>query len=173
MGYVYFTSNSNDHSGNTINGLYLRFEASSLGGINYQNLNSSDFYPIKSDINQLNSNFDPTNIFRITYDNVSKYQDNSQKATFQIILATDSLKSYVVLKYSSCLSNDPLRVLPGIYFLGESGQQLSNLLTDPCNSLNINQNGTWVFDVTTFNGNYIIDNETIYTAHNKCAQDII
>ncbi len=152
MGYFYFTAYSNDHSGNTINGLYFNSDTSSQGGIYYQNLNSSDFYPIKSDINQLNSDFDPTNIFRITYDNVTKYQDNSKKATFQIILATDSLKSYVVLKYSSFLSNDPLRVLPGIYFLGENGQQLSNLLTGPCNSLNINQNGTWVFDVTTFNG---------------------
>ncbi len=51
LGYVYFTLNSNDHSGNTINGLYFRSEASSLGGSNNQNLNSSDFYPIKSDIN--------------------------------------------------------------------------------------------------------------------------
>ena len=157
-GYISFSQNSNEHIGNSITALFFNSNTESQGGIYYQNLNpqSDDFFPIQSNINKINSSFVPLNIFRITYDNVLNFDDNNKEASFQIILATDSSKSYVVLKYTSCLSNDPLTVLPGIYFLGENGQQLSNLLTDPCLSSNINQNGTWVFDVTTVNSKYII-----------------
>jgi len=112
---------------------------------------SDDFNAIQTDINRINVNFVPNNIFRITYDNVSKYYDGNKKASFQIILSTDSSKFYVVLKYTDCLSGAPLVVLPGIYFIGENGEQLSYLLTDPCTSSNVNENGTWVFDVTTVN----------------------
>jgi hypothetical protein len=157
-GYIFFSQNSNEHIGNTITALFFHGDTQSQGGIYYQNLysQSDDFYSIQSNINRINSSFVPLNIFRITYDNVSKLYEENKKATFQIILVTDSSKSYVVLKYTSCLSNDPLTVLPGIYFLGENGQQLSNLLTDPCLSSNINQNGTWVFDVTSVNSKYKI-----------------
>ena len=157
-GYISFSQNSNEHIGNSITALSFQGNTQSQGGIYYQNLNSQsdDFYPIQSNINKINSSFVPLNIFRITYDNVSKLYEDNKKATFQIILATDSSKSYVVLKYTLCLSNDILTVLPGIYFLGENGQQLSNLLTEPCFSSNINLNGTWVFDVTSVNSKYII-----------------
>ena len=157
-GYIYFSQNSNGDFENYITALFFNGNTESQGGIYYQNLNSQsdDFYPIQSNINRINSSFVPLNIFRITYDNVSNFNDNNKEASFQIILATDSSKSYVVLKYTSCLSNDPPTVLPGIYFLDENGQQLSNLLTDPCLSSNINQNGTWVFDVTSVNSNYKI-----------------
>jgi hypothetical protein len=157
-GYIFFSQNSNEHIGNTITALFFNGNTQSQGGIYYQNLysQSDDFYSIQSNINRINSSFVPLNIFRITYDNVSKLYEDNKKATFQIILVTDSSKSYVVLKYTSCLSNDPLTVLPGIYYLGENGQQLSNLMTDPCLSSNINQNGTWVFDVTSVNSKYKI-----------------
>jgi hypothetical protein len=154
-GYLSFDS-ANSASGNAISALRYDLITSSSGGIYYQNLNSqsSDFNSIKSDLNRLNSNFVPTNLFRITYDNVPAYVQISLIATFQIILASDATKSYVLLKYTSCLSGAILNETPGLYYLSLSnGQQMSNLFSNPCTSSNVNLAGTWVFDVSPINGN--------------------
>jgi hypothetical protein len=70
-------------------------------------------------------------------------------ASYHIILASDASKSYVVLKYTSCLSGITLRATPGLYYLSSSGQQMSNTLTNPCtvNSYFVPQGhkaSTWV-----------------------------
>jgi hypothetical protein len=138
-------------SGNAISALNYDLITSSSGGIYYQNLNSQspDFNSIKSDLNRLNSNFVPTNLFRIMYLNVPAYQQSSLIATFQIVLASDASKSYVLLKYSSCLSGASLRATPGLYYVSlSSGQQMSNQISNPCTSSNVNLGGTWVFDVS-------------------------
>ena len=139
-GFVFFST------GFLISGLNYDLDTRSSGGIYYQNLNSqsNDFNSIRADINRLNSSFVPTNLFRITYENVPGWQASSLIASFQIILASDSSKSYVVLKYTSCLS--PL-VTPGLYYLNSNGQQMSNQFTNPCSSSNVNLIGTWVFDL--------------------------
>ena len=149
-GYVYFASASN-----AINALPYDLDTRYGGGIYYQNLNSQspDFNSIKSDLNRLNSNFVPTNLFRSTYDNVPNYVGGgslgSLRASFQIVLASDGTKSYVLLKYSSCLSGSTLRATPGLYYLSLSNeQQMSNQITNPCSSSNVNLGGTWVFDVS-------------------------
>ena len=155
-GYLSFDSANSAASGNAISALYFDLITSSSGGIYYQNLNSqsSDFNSIKSDLNRLNSNFVPTNLFRITYDNVPAYEQSSLIATFQIVLASDATKSYVLLKYSSCLSGATLRATPGLYYVSNSnGQQMSNRFSNPCTSSNVNLTGTWVFDVSPINGN--------------------
>jgi hypothetical protein len=155
-GYLSFDSANSAASGNAISALNYDLITSSSGGIYYQNLNSqsADFSSIKSDLNRLNSNFVPTNLFRIMYLNVPAYQQSSLIATFQIVLASDASKSYVLLKYSSCLSGASLRATPGLYYVSlSSGQQMSNQISNPCTSSNVNLAGTWVFDVSPINGN--------------------
>jgi hypothetical protein len=146
-GYVYFDST------NSIDALsYWYLDTRKRGGIYYQNLNSqsSDFNSIKSDINQLNSAFNPTNLFRITYDNVPAYGQSSLIASFQIILASSSSSSYVLLKYTSCLSDYvSLSTTPGIYYTLSNGQPYSSTFSSPCSWSNVNLRGTWVFDVST------------------------
>ena len=143
-GYVYFDSS------NSIYALSYDLDTRYSGGIYYQNLNSqsNDFNSIKSDINRLNPSFNPTNLFRITYDNVPDYSTRTLIASFQIILATDGSSSYVLLKYTSCLSNRTLIRTPGIYYTLTNGQTSSSTFSNPCSSSNVNLSGTWAFDVS-------------------------
>jgi hypothetical protein len=160
-GFINFdTANGASSSGNAISAFNYDLDTRTSGGIYYQNLNSqsSDFYSIKSDLNRLNSNFRPTNLFRITYFNVPKYASSGYIASFQIILASDASKSYVLLKYTSCLTGLSLSSMQALYYRLSNGQQMSNQMsTNPCNGTNVNLGGTWVFDVTfplTSNTNY-------------------
>ena len=150
-GYVQFDSS------NSIYALNYDLDTRYSGGIYYQNLNwaSNDFNSIKSDINRLNSDFNPTSLFRITYDNVPDYSTGRLIASFQLILASGSSSSsygssylsFVLLKYTSCLSNRTLSVPPGIYYTLSNGQKTSSLISNPCYSSNVNLIGTWVFQV--------------------------
>ena len=147
-GYIYFDSS------NTIYALHFDLDTRYSGGIYYQNLNSqsTEFNLIKSDLNRLNSAFNPTNIFKITYDNVPDYRTRTLIASFQIILASSSsswsISSYVLLKYTSCLSGSTLRTTPGIYYTLSNGQASSSTFSNPCSSSNVNLIGTWVFSVS-------------------------
>ena len=144
-GYVQFDSS------NSIYALWYDLDTRTSGGIYYQNLNSqsNDFNSIKSDINRLNPSFNPTNLFRIKYDNVPASRQSSLIASFQIILATNVSSSYVLLKYTSCLSGNTLTRTPGIYYTLSNGQTSSSSFSNPCSSSNVNLKGTWVYDVTT------------------------
>ena len=141
-GYVSFGSN------NVIYALPFDLDTRNAGGIYYQNLNSqsNDFNSIKSDINRLNPSFNPTNLFRITYENVPAYEQSSWTVSFQIILATNGSSSYVLVKYTSCLYGSKA---PGIYYTLTNGQTSSSTFSNPCSSSNVNLIGTWVFDVTS------------------------
>ena len=154
-GYVNFGTSSST-SGNWISALHYDLDTRRSGGIYYQNLNSqsSDFNSIKSDINRLNTTFVPTNLFRVTYDNVPTYSASSYIASFQIVLASDASKSYVLGKYSSCLTSiSSLNSIPGAYYLLSNGQQMSiQIPGNPCTNSNVNLAGTWVTDVTSING---------------------
>ena len=151
-GFVYFSSGSTLTSGNSIVGLNFLSDTRTLGGIFYQNLNSPSnaFNRTKSTINRVNSSFVPTNMFRLTYLNVPDVY-SSNKASFQIILASDSTKSYIVLNYTECLAGAPLAIFPGLLYLDQNGLQASAFLEDPCGFSNVNLNGNWVFDVSNAN----------------------
>jgi hypothetical protein len=134
-------------------GLNFQADTSDQGSIFYQNLYSPSlaFNRTQSTINRVNSGFVPTNMFRITYFNVPKAYSYtpSVKASFQIILASDSTKSYVVLNYTECLADQIQATNPGLYYLDQSGQQSSAVIREnPCRGSNVNFNGIWVFDVT-------------------------
>jgi hypothetical protein len=153
-GYVSFNSS------NSIYALNYDLDTRLIGGgIYYQNLDwrSNEFNSIKSTINRLNSVFNPTNLFRITYDNVFAHRSSSLIASFQIIFASSSFSSYVLIKYTSCLSNRTLSTPPGIYYTLSNGKQTSSLISNPCFSSNVNLIGTWVFDVTTQIGRFFFN----------------
>jgi hypothetical protein len=137
--------------GNYIAALSCDFDTtSSSGGIYYQNLNSqsSDFSSIKSDLNRLDASFVPTNLFRITYDRVPVISNSSLLTSFQIVLASDSSNSYVLLKYIKC-EYDVLFISPVIYYLLNGEQKTYKYFNNPCTDSNVNQVGTWVFDVSS------------------------
>ena len=116
------------------------------GGIYYQNLDSTsnEFNSTAYTIKRLNKTFIPSHLFRITYDNVPAYGQSSLIASFQIILASSESSSYVVLKYSSCIFRNRLF---GIYY-----NQSFFYESNPCYATNVNQIGTWVFDVLAQSG---------------------
>lgn len=155
-GYIFFGSNSSYNSGYSICALYYDLDTRYNGGIYYENLNSqsTDFNSIKSDLNRLNSSFVPTYLFRISYENVPTYFQSSYLASFQIILARDASKSYVLLKYTSCLSSS-LSILSGIFYLSLNGQQMSLTISNPCTNSSVNLAGTWVFDVTLSKNDFV------------------
>ena len=115
--------------------------------IYFQNLNSQskDFDSAISGLKQLNSAFNPTNLFRITYE--LAFSQN-----FQIILASSSSSSYVLLKYISCHPQSNQNSTPGIYNTFSNGQTSSSSFSNPCSLSNVNLAGTWVFDVLTPSG---------------------
>jgi len=143
--------------GNWISALNYDLDTSTSGGIYYQNLNSqsSDFNSIRSDLNRLNASFVPTNLFRITYDNVPNYGSSSYFVSFQIILASDASNSYVLLKYTSCFASGYLTHVPALYYLSANGEYMSSQISFfPCTETNVNQGGTWVFDVSSSNSQF-------------------
>jgi hypothetical protein len=148
-GFASFGTNSAT-SGNSISALYFDLDTRTSGGIYYQNLNSqsSDFASIKSDINRRDASFVPTNIFRVTYLNVPYYGQTSHIVSFQIVLASDGSKSYVLLKYVTCLSSAySIRTRPGLGYMsaGMEKPMYYHQITNPCTSSNVNLPGTWVF----------------------------
>jgi hypothetical protein len=133
-GYLYFSQASTVTSGNSIVGLNFLGDTSVYGGIFYQNLYSPSlaFNRTKSTINRVNSGFVPTNMFRITYLNVPKIYSNNPvtvKASIQLILASDSTKSYVVLNYTDCLASAPLETYPGLLYLNQNETVYCSYLT--------------------------------------------
>jgi len=141
-----------------ISGINYDLDTRTSGGVYYQNLNSqsSEFNSIKSDLNRLDASFVPTNLFRITYDNVPLYSSSSYSVSFQVILASDSSKSYVLLKYTTCLSSSfALRTTPGLYYLLNGQQTFIQVSDSSCSESNVNQAGKWVFDVTSLIGKFL------------------
>ena len=152
-GYISFGTSSST-SGNWISAIYYDLDTRTSGGIYYQNLNSQsvDFNSIKSDLNRLNPTFVPTNLFRITYDNVPIKDKSSLLSSFQIVLASDSSKSYVLFKYIKC-SYDVFYSATELFYLSSNLQQMSKRVSfNPCTETNVNLPGTWVLDVTSLNG---------------------
>jgi len=138
-----------------ISGINYDLDTSSSGGVYYQNLNSqsSAFNSIKSDLNRLDASFVPTNLFRITYDNVLLYGSSVNSVSFQVILASDSSKSYVLFKYTTCLASSfTLRTTPGLYYLVNGQQTFIQISSSSCSNSNVNLAGTWVFNVTSPTG---------------------
>jgi hypothetical protein len=126
------------------------------GQIYYKHLdsNSDDFKSTKIYVNLFDLDFEPTNIFMITYDNVLPREWNSTSgALFQMFLATSDFnrKSFVLFKFISCPSYLPLKASTGLNHRNKWGILQDSKIFDgkQCTGSNVNQKGAWVSDVNS------------------------
>jgi hypothetical protein len=124
------------------------------GQIYFKNLvsNSADFESAKIYLNLFDPDFEPQQIFMITYDNVLPYSSTSISLTsFQIYLSTDSVKSFVTFKFKSCPKDLTLRASSGLNYIRIDGNLQEVIIDDgqQCIGSNVGQVGVWVNDVTS------------------------
>jgi hypothetical protein len=124
------------------------------GQIYYKRLdsNSLDFASAKIYLNLFNPEFEPQQIFMITYDNVLPYSSESASVTsFQIYLSTDTVKSFVAFKYKSCPTDLKYYSSSGLNYIGIYGRLQVLIIENgqQCIQSNVGQAGVWVYDVTS------------------------
>lgn len=127
---------------------------SDSGQIYYKRLSSdsTEFNFSKLYVSLVDTEFIPTNIFMITYDEVltSDETNSLSMASFQIFLSTNTLKSYATFKFKSCLADLYLRVSSGLTH-NNMGSLKEVRIADgqQCISSNVGQTGVWVSEVTS------------------------
>ncbi len=130
--------------------------ASGGGNVFYKSLNqsasSNDLITIQNEINQLfkpQTNFTAKNAFVISYADAKSYYNSSDVTTFQIILSTDFIRSYVTISYDLCLTKTVgLPPKSEINCLNKTNSLFEKYIVNPCSSSNVNLPGKWIFDVT-------------------------
>ncbi len=104
-------------------------------------------------VNALDTQFVPTNVLMITYDNVlPSITSLNSTVSFQIFLFSDSVskRSYVALKYKSCPNDTFLKTQSGLnYIINGKLQDLIIVDGQQCKGTNINKAGIWVSEVTS------------------------
>ena len=109
-------------------------------------------------VNILNPTFVHKNILIVTYDSVLLTTNSDSRVSFQIFLLTDSIKSYVIFKFTSCPSGLTLRALSGLTF-NYNGRLKTLIIPNyqHCISSNVGQTGVWVTEVTSYSlGKYFL-----------------
>ena len=135
-------------------GLYYDLDTTRNGSgqIYYKNLNDSPLATLY--VNLLDPSFVPKNIFMITYDNVLPHNDSGSdsRVSFQMYLLTDSIKSYVIFKYTSCPTDLTLKAPSGLLNINTFGILEEIFLTknQECSSSSVNISGIWVINVTNY-----------------------
>ncbi len=125
---------------------------SGSGQIYYKtlSLDSNEFRSTKIYTNLLDPSFVPTNTFVITYDEVLPNDKSlNSRASFEVFLSTDSIKSYVLYKYKACPSDLALKASSGLTH--NNTGNLKEVIIDhgqQCTSSNVGQTGVWVIEVT-------------------------
>jgi hypothetical protein len=115
--------------------------------------NSLDFTSAKIYLNLFNPDFEPQQIFMITYDNVLPYYESisNSRVSFQIYLSTDSVKSFVIFKFKSCPKYLIYYSSSGLNYKRINGSLQEVLIPNgqQCTGSNVGQAGVWVSDVTS------------------------
>jgi hypothetical protein len=123
------------------------------GQMYYNNLdpNSFDFRTAKIYLNLFNPDFEPQNIFMITYDNVLPFYESSSRVSFQIYLSTDSMKSFATFKFKSCPTDLTLEAASGLNYKRIDGNLQEVIIANgqQCMGSNVGQTSIWVSDVTS------------------------
>jgi hypothetical protein len=130
------------------------------GQIYFKNLdsNSSDFQSSKFFLNVLDPEFEPENIFMITYDNVIAWME--YRVSFKIFLSIDSnKKSFVTFKFISCPKNyykgfGIEDISPsGLSYLNNEGNLEESYIENgqQCVGSNVGQTGVWVKELSFWN----------------------
>jgi hypothetical protein len=154
-GYVCFgenekcTNNKEPLTDDILIGLYydLDTKRNGSGQIYYKNLNDSTMASLY--VNLLDPSFVPKNIFMITYDNVLPYLESGSDSpvSFQIYILTDSIKSYVIFKYTSCPDELSMRS-SGLNI--NKKEEISIPKSQKCSLSNVKQKGVWVSQVNNY-----------------------
>jgi hypothetical protein len=125
------------------------------GQIYYKKLdsNSSDFQSNKIYLNLFNSEFEPQQIFMVTYDNVlpPEFGYPNSRVSFQIFLSTNSVKSFVTFKFKSCPTDIKKEASSGLNYIGIDWNLKEVIIAygQQCTGSNVGQTGVWVSDVTS------------------------
>jgi hypothetical protein len=125
------------------------------GQIYYKKLdsNSFDFTSAKIYLNLFDPEFEPRQIFMITYDNVLPHLSSvsTSVTSFQIYLSTDSIQSFVIFKFRSCPKDLMLETSSGLSYKGIDGNLKEVIITNgqQCIGSNVGQTGVWVSEVTS------------------------
>jgi hypothetical protein len=124
------------------------------GQIYYSNLesNSLDFESSKIYLNLFSPEFEPQQIFMITYDNVlPSYYISTSVTSFQIYLSTDFVKSFVTFKFKSCPTGLTLQSSSGLNYKRINGNLKEAIIPNgqQCIGSNVGQTDVWVSDVTS------------------------
>jgi hypothetical protein len=128
----------------------LNPEREGSGQIYYKNLDSNSIY-FKS-FNLFNLDFEPQQIFMVTYDNVLPSSSRSTSITsFQIYLSTDTVQSFVVFKFKSCPKDLIYYYSSGLNYKGIDDSLKEVIIPNgqQCSGSNVGQAGVWVSDVTS------------------------
>jgi hypothetical protein len=124
------------------------------GQIYYKRLysNSFDFTSAKIYLNLFNPEFEPQQIFMITFDNVLPDDHRSTSVTsFQIYISTDSVKSFVTFKFKSCPTDLDYYSSSGLNYKRIDGNLQEVIIANgqQCIGSNVGQTGVWVSEVTS------------------------
>jgi hypothetical protein len=114
--------------------------------------NSLDFESAKIYSNLFKSDFEPQQIFMVTYDNVLLYFPGSTYiASFQIYLSTDSIQSFATFKFESCPKDLEYLSSSGLNYKRIDGSLREVIIANgqQCSGSNVGQAGVWVSDVTS------------------------
>jgi hypothetical protein len=125
----------------------------------YQNLsiNSSEFISAKQILKKFDSEFQPNNIFMVTYDNVLSFYISSSGISFQVFFITNFKKSLIIMNYKSCPTNLNLYGSSGLTHIDNDGKWQEYIIENnqQCTGSNIDMQGVWVSEVTNIlTGNY-------------------
>jgi hypothetical protein len=117
-------------------------------------LNSIDFNTTKAYLNLYDPDFEPVNIFMITYENVLPNATNSTSRTsFKIFLSSSDpiQKSFVSFKFSSCPTDIFLEASSGLNYKTSIDNFKEAKINDgqQCTGSNVEQTKSWVSDVTS------------------------
>jgi hypothetical protein len=142
---------------NILIGLNIDFDPTRKGSgqIYYKRLdsNSLDFTSSIIYLNLFSPDFEPQQIFMITYDNVLPYywSYSTSVTSFQIYLSTDSVRSFVAFKFKSCPTDLTLQSSSGLNYKSGDGKLQEVLIPNgqQCIGSNVGQTGVWVSDVTS------------------------
>jgi hypothetical protein len=125
------------------------------GQIYYTNLDSksSDFTSAKIYLNLFNPEFEPQQMFMITYDNVLPpfWSASASITSFQIYLSTDFVKSFVAFKFKSCPKDLIYYALSGLNYKRIDGSLQEVIIPNgqQCSGTNVGQAGVWVSDLNS------------------------
>ena len=131
---------------------YDLITTSASGKVYYRSITqtNTDLTTIQNEINQyLTTNFVAKNAFLITYDNILSYTDRTDTAKFQIILSTDSQRSFLTINYVKCLLRQTSLPLSEFDCLDASNRFVQNFINNPCTSSNVNVPGKWIFNISS------------------------